>query len=65
MTPIEKAINATGGQTKLAKALGVSPQLIHQIKKKGGKICTRSISPDQWKKATGLSKKELFPDYQD
>lgn len=65
MTPIEKAINACGSQAKLAKALGKTSQFIYRIKKSGGRIRTRSITPDTWCEVTGLSKKELFPEYQD
>lgn len=63
MTPLEKAIRAVGSQSNLAKAIGQSPQFIFQMKKRGGQISTRVVSPDAWVKATGLSKKELFPEY--
>ncbi|MBS6026334.1 MAG: helix-turn-helix domain-containing protein [Haemophilus pittmaniae] len=65
MTPIEKAIAAVGSQAKLAKALGESPQFIYRIKKSGGTISTQKVSPDKWAAVTGLSKKELFPEFQD
>ncbi|MBV7389015.1 helix-turn-helix domain-containing protein [Pasteurellaceae bacterium TAE3-ERU1] len=63
MTPIEKAIHALGSQKKLAEAVGQSPQFINAIKKRGGKLTTRTVSPDLWEKATGISRKELFPDF--
>lgn len=65
MTPIEKAIAAVGSQAKLAKALGESPQFIFRMKKSGGTISTQKVSPDKWAIVTGLSKRELFPEYQD
>lgn len=66
MTPLDKAIQAFGGsQVDLARALGQSPQFIAMIKRRGGNLTTKTVSPDEWAKATGLSKSELFPDYQD
>lgn len=65
MTPLEKAIDALGGKSKLAAALGVSPQFIHRMQVRGGNISTRKVTADEWAKVTGLSKKELFPEYQD
>ncbi|MGY6089245.1 hypothetical protein [Avibacterium paragallinarum] len=65
MTPIEKAILAVGSQAKLAKALGKNSQFIYRMKKSGGRICTQDISADKWKEVTGLSKRELFPEFQD
>lgn len=63
ITPIDKAIKVAGGQTKLAILLGVKPQNISIIKKRGGEIPTRKISADEWSSKTGLSKSELFPSY--
>jgi hypothetical protein len=65
MTPIEKAIAAVGSQAELAKALGQSSQFIYRMKKDGGRISTQKLSPDVWANVTGLSKKELFPEFQD
>ncbi|AZI14524.1 helix-turn-helix domain-containing protein [Avibacterium paragallinarum] len=65
MTPIEKAILAVGSQAKLAKALGKNSQFIYRMKKSGGRISTQDISADKWKEVTGLSKRELFPEFQD
>lgn len=63
MTPIEKAIIAGGGGsiTRLAKALGVSPQLIGMIKFRGGRLTTRKIPIQKWVEVTGLPEQELFP----
>jgi len=63
ITPIDKAIHAAGGQSELAKLLGIKPQNISIIKKRGGEIPTRKISADEWSAKTGLSKSELFPSY--
>ena len=63
MTPIDKAIEAFGTQKKLAEALGVSPQFINQIKRRGGKLTIDKVTPEQWVKVTGLSVKELFPKF--
>ena len=65
LTPIDKAIRAVGSQKGLAEALGQSPQFINMIKRRGGKLTTRSVSPETWVKATGLPKRELFPEFQD
>ena len=63
MTPIEKAIEAFGSQKKLAEALGVSPQFINQIKRRGGELTTDKVTPEQWVKVTGLSVTDLFPKF--
>ena len=65
MKPIEKAIAAVGSQSKLAKALGESAQFIYRMKKGDGRISTQKVSPDKWAAVAGLSKKELFPEFQD
>lgn len=64
ITPIDKAIAAAGGTSELAKLLGVKPQNISIIKKRGGFIPTRKVSADEWSTKTGLPKSELFPEYQ-
>ena len=46
MTPIDKAIKAIGSQKKLADALGVSPQFINQIKRRGGVLTTDKVTPE-------------------
>ncbi|MDD9232934.1 transcriptional regulator [Enterobacter kobei] len=48
-TPLEKAINAVGGSQKvLAEKVGVTPQAINMLKKRGGSlpVCrfTRSLT---------------------
>jgi hypothetical protein len=63
MTPIDKAISAIGSQKKLADALGVSPQFINQIKRRGGELTTDKVTPEQWVKVTGLSFSDLFPKF--
>lgn len=63
MTPIEKAINSVGNANKLAGLLGVTPQNINNIKKRGGSIPTRKVSADEWSNKTGLPKSVLFPEY--
>lgn len=65
LTPIEKAIRAVGDtQITLAKLVGCSPQNITNIKARGGKIpYKRKSVREKWIKATGLSEKELFPDF--
>ena len=63
MTPIDKAIEAFGTQKKLAEALGVSPQFINQIKRRGGELTIYKVTLEQWVKVTGLSVKELFPKF--
>lgn len=66
MTPLDKAIQAfNGSQSELARALGQSPQFIAMIKRRGGHLTTKAVSPDEWAKATGLPKSELFPDFHD
>lgn len=61
-TPLDKAIEAVGGcQKVLAERVGVTPQAINKLKKRGG-----SLPIKKWKlyvKATRLSKKVLYPNY--
>lgn len=59
-TPVQKAILAAGGQNELARRLGCTPQHISKLKKKG-KVPTNQ--PVKWLKATGLSKRDLFPQF--
>ena len=65
LTPLDKAIKAVGDTQKtLASLVGCSPQNITNIKARGGRIPHRSKKVrEKWLKATGLSEKELFPDY--
>lgn len=55
---LKKAIDAAGSQTKLAKALDISPQRVQ--------FWTKSRLPSQWvipvEKVTGVSRCELRPD---
>ncbi|WP_329504878.1 hypothetical protein [Haemophilus parainfluenzae] len=48
MTPVDKAIEAFDTQKKLAEALGVSPQFINQIKRRGGELTIDKVTPEQW-----------------
>lgn len=61
-TPLDKALAAVGGrQTDLAKLIGVTPQAINLLKKRGGTLPIHKA--EKWEKATGLSLHELFPNY--
>ena len=61
-TPLDKALSAFGGnQKELAEKIGVSPQAITAIKKRGGDLPIRKMS--QYVDVTGLSREELYPDY--
>lgn len=56
---LQKAINAAGSQTKLARLLGKYPQLVQAWTQNG-------LVPAHWvvpiEKATGVSREELRPD---
>lgn len=58
--PVQKAIIAAGGQLELAKKAGCTPQYISKLKK-NGKLPAKD--PDRWARATGLSKRDLFPQF--
>jgi transcriptional regulator with XRE-family HTH domain len=61
LTPFDIAIAAVGGtQRELAKRLGCTEQNISKLKKTG---TIPTNNPELWVKATGLSKKELFPQF--
>ena len=64
ITPIEKAIKSVGGnKSELARLVGCSPSNITNIIARGGRIpCMSKEKRDRWIRATGLSKKDLFPD---
>ncbi|QDX29515.1 YdaS family helix-turn-helix protein [Dickeya poaceiphila] len=60
-TPLEKAVAAVGGSQKnLAEKVGVTPQAINMIKRRGGRLPARKMN--KFLAATGLSKEELYPD---
>lgn len=60
-TPLARAVFAVGGKQKtLAEKLGVTPQAISQLKKRGGSLPNARIK--DLLEITGLSKEELFPD---
>lgn len=62
VTPLEKAVAAVGGsQKELAEKIGVSPQAITLIKKRGGRLPLRRMNA--FVAATGLSKEELYPEF--
>lgn len=56
---IEKACEAVGGQVKLAEAVGVTPQAVHQWVTKG------RVPPERCaeiERASGIARHELRPD---
>ena len=60
VTPLAKALSAAKcSQKELAERVGVSPQAISLLKKRGGNLPLRSAQV--WVKATGLSLEELYP----
>lgn len=60
ITPLEKAIKAAGcSQKELAQRVGVSPQAISLLKKRGGTLPLHAAA--KWVKVTGLSHQELYP----
>lgn len=62
VTPLDKAVAAIGGsQKELAERIGVSPQAITLIKKRGGALPLRRMNA--FVAATGLSKEELYPEF--
>lgn len=62
LTPLDKALAAVGGRQKdLAKLIGVTPQAINLLKKRGGSLPIHKA--EVWEAATGLSRQELFPTY--
>lgn len=60
VTPLDMAINAVGGSQKvLAEKVGVTPQAINMLKKRGGSLPVHKIR--EYQEATGLSKEVLYP----
>jgi DNA-binding transcriptional regulator YdaS (Cro superfamily) len=60
-TPLEKAVAAVGGSQKdLAEKVGVTPQAINMLKRRGGRLPARKMN--KFLTATGLTKEELYPD---
>ncbi|MEB1007808.1 helix-turn-helix domain-containing protein [Citrobacter braakii] len=60
VTPLDMAINAVGGSQKiLAEKVGVTPQAINMLKKRGGSLPVTKMR--KYEEATGLSKEVLYP----
>ena len=60
VTPLDMAINAVGGSQKiLAEKVGVTPQAINMLKKRGGSLPVTKIR--KYEEVTGLSKEVLYP----
>ncbi|KFC08297.1 hypothetical protein GTGU_01494 [Trabulsiella guamensis ATCC 49490] len=61
VTPLDLAINAVGGSQKtLAEKVGVTPQAINMLKKRGGRLPIAKRS--QYEAATGLPREVLYPE---
>ncbi|EBW7250975.1 transcriptional regulator [Salmonella enterica subsp. enterica serovar Gatow] len=61
LTPLDRAIAAVGGcQKTLAEKVGVTPQAINMLKRRGGHLPVRKIS--KFTSATGLTREELYPE---
>lgn len=59
-TPLDMAISAVGGSQKLlAEKVGVTPQAINMLKKRGGSLPVTKMR--KYEEATGLSKEVLYP----
>lgn len=59
-TPLDMAINAVGGSQKiLAEKVGVTPQAINMLKKRGGSLPVTKMR--KYEEVTGLSKEVLYP----
>ncbi|PHM58559.1 regulatory protein 30 [Xenorhabdus stockiae] len=60
-TPLQIAINAVGGKQKtLAQLVGLTPQAITNLKKRGGNLPKTKMN--EFRKATGLPLEVLYPD---
>ncbi|MDC9607207.1 helix-turn-helix domain-containing protein [Xenorhabdus griffiniae] len=60
-TPLQKAVDAVGGKQKiLADLVGLSPQAISNLKKRGGNLPRTKIV--EFRRATGLPLEILYPD---
>ena len=58
-TPIDKALDAAGGQSALARALGLTQQSVHVWMKRQSIPATRVLAVE---KLTGVSRHSLRPD---
>ncbi|MEL7628738.1 YdaS family helix-turn-helix protein [Pectobacterium aroidearum] len=60
VTPLELAIDAVGGSQKtLAEKVGVTPQAINMLKKRGGSLPVTKMR--KYEEVTGLSREVLYP----
>ncbi|AGH74498.1 MULTISPECIES: YdaS family helix-turn-helix protein [Edwardsiella] len=60
VTPLDLAINAVGGsQRVLAEKIGVTPQAINMLKRRGGRLPVAKVR--KYEEATGLSRDVLYP----
>jgi DNA-binding transcriptional regulator YdaS (Cro superfamily) len=60
-TPLQIAVNAVGGKQKtLAQLVGLTPQAISNLKKRGGNLPKTKIT--EFRKATGLPLTVLYPE---
>lgn len=60
-TPLQAAVKAVGGKQKtLARLVGLTPQAISVIKKRGGNLPKTKIAA--FRKATGLPLEVLYPE---
>ncbi len=61
-TPLDLAIKAVGGSQKvLAEKVGVTPQAINMLKKRGGALPLSEEKIRKFEAATGLSREILYP----
>ncbi|ROU10778.1 helix-turn-helix domain-containing protein [Kluyvera ascorbata] len=59
-TPLEQAIAAVGGSQKvLAEKVGVTPQAINMLKKRGGSLPVTKMR--KYEEVTGLPREVLYP----
>lgn len=61
LTPLDLAVAAVGGsQKELAEKVGVTPQAINMLKKRGGKLPVSKMK--KYMTATGLTQEQLYPE---
>lgn len=61
VTPLDLAVEAVGGsQKELAAKVGVTPQAINMLKKRGGSLPVSKMR--EYIAVTGLSKEQLYPE---
>ncbi|WP_227136698.1 helix-turn-helix domain-containing protein [Kosakonia radicincitans] len=60
VTPLERALKAVGGSQKvLAEKVGVTPQAINMLKKRGGSLPVAKMR--KYEEVTGLPREVLYP----